>query len=412
MLAQAYRRSINDQPSGWSGFGINYYDQDWNFIESAEKQIREGPEVSQNDFASSVERLSLGHRIPSNAYFAVTWIWNTSENTITIADNVGLYNYFPEGQFIFNSNAPVYHRYQLREYKYRNVVANGGFDFWAFADLSETQFYPDQDNGPEELFPSLDASSFWEIANPYNGSVVPKFDEDVVEIGNFESNASMAQQIELVPGEKYTFRTLAQPEIVFGDGRTLDKHFGTIGIDFFDKDWNEISEVVQKMNGPRLTEFVVPENTAHSFVWVWTPKATGNGEFTILNLRDVVIKRYQPKDLRPHVYMTGSPGVVTSRSGDAVQISLSAIAGSELRFTGGEVKIIGPNGVETARGIAGGNTGGGVWELNYYFPPGGSWGPEDNGTYQVKVCREYVTSDEGVNPQTTVGSFQVMIPND
>ena len=87
----------------------------------------------------------------------------------------------------------------------------------------------------------------------------------------------MWQQLTVEPGARYSFRTLVDNIPVYGGFSSVNNHYGTIGIDFFDASWNEIADVRLDANGPRLTDFVVPAETQFATVWVWTPPAISCG---------------------------------------------------------------------------------------------------------------------------------------
>ncbi|MEM7452832.1 MAG: hypothetical protein AAF456_00625 [Planctomycetota bacterium] len=411
---KAVHQSLDGSTDGYAGFGINYYDVNFNFLRREEKKIPvtvSSPVVQPPDF-DDVRPTTLGARIPAGARFAVIWVWNVGANDVTYADNFGIYNYFQFGQFSYDVRRPVGLRYRAAESEFRNLLFNGTTDFRGIADLAGQDFYPDRPYGADELFPEFSGDDFWRVLNPFNDSVRPFQPTGSVRVGNYSEAAVMWQQINVQPGERYSFRTLVDNIPVFGGFNSVQNHYGTIGIDFFDSSWNEITDVRLDANGPRLTDFVVPEETRFATVWVWTPPAR-SGQYTDLDLREIEIKKFEDADFAPKVRLLSQPPAITSVPTGPVGIAIFGQAGSPVSFpqfgAGGDVTVTGPAGSFGISYITGGPRGDGLWELIY-----ADWNFPDNvpvnGMYEIRVSPGFVTDGQSESPETVVGYLEVAIP--
>lgn len=66
--------------NGWSGFGLDFFDEDWNKIEGYSEQIT----------TSAWSEYELEYTAPANAVRATTWVWKGGNSGSTYLDNVSL----------------------------------------------------------------------------------------------------------------------------------------------------------------------------------------------------------------------------------------------------------------------------------------------------------------------------------
>lgn len=298
-------------PAGWAGIGVIYYDAQWGFIDSFEKQLNESGGVDQLG-NTKLNPCSLGLRVPPNAAHAIIWAANDSANTTTYIDNLFLFDYFKS-----------YHLYP-------GPNLNGTYP------STVTDLYGQNHQ--------LSGLHFWNLA----GSI----DTGTGVIGTVGAPSSIAQELTLTPGRSYTIR-------VYSDStRAPDAPLVNFGVDYFDASWRRIGgqlttvSTIDFSNVDTL-QADVPADAVHSVQWVWVDALTANigqqqfGPFFIsvdeVDLTPPVVALKQPvadrtqSDVGLQVTYTYTDNTGSFPNVDTSRISLVGPSGPTNYFVGWEV---------------------------------------------------------------------------
>ena len=231
-------KSAKSGLAGWAGIGVIYYDAQWGFIDSFEKQINEsrGLDIEGQPIMNPC---SLGVRVPPNAVHSIIWAANDAANTTTYIDNLVLLDYF-------------------KSYPgYQGAIADG-------PNLDGT--FPSY---VADLFGQVHALSglqFWNLS----GSI----DMGTGAIGTVGTPSSIAQELQLKPGSSYS--------ITFFSYTARDPNAAAnAGVDYFDANWQKIGGTIIPLaayNSSNADTFEtdVPAGAVHSVLWVWVDALTAN----------------------------------------------------------------------------------------------------------------------------------------
>lgn len=261
----------------WAGFGVTYYDQWWNEVHGAQKQIRRGD--------GNPIRQSLGIEYPADAVFAYVWVWNDCCSTTTV-ESLSVDNFFPEG-FEFDAGAPPGDQYRITYPERRNLIENGDFGAARFFDFAAGQSF-------------YEGHEFWNRQAADNAIVFEQVPGGLpfsaMRLGDPNSSALMYQIVpEVTGGGDYTFEVLGGRRQVFEAAP-----YAIAGIDFFDGSWNKLGaqtmvlddvlRIGKLVSAPRQSRNLeAPPETSHAVVWVWV-EALGDNQYADLWLSSVELR--------------------------------------------------------------------------------------------------------------------------
>lgn len=244
LAIQAYRESLVDFSAGeWAGFGITYYDANWNEVFKYEKEIQgakfNGPWRGDGD---GISPHSIGCVVPQNARHALMWIWMTGSNNRVYADEFGLFDY--------QTNAIT------------NLIAAG-------SDLYEANGNPTTLVGNEFWLPASPEDQAGINAEQYLVSLRGSTSTlKTIALGQpTRSTVAYQNLLRLEPGKTYQY--------TYSVDRNVPLSF--MGVDFFDANQNRISGVTREITigdanpftgAPRFN-FTVPANAARTTAWFW-----------------------------------------------------------------------------------------------------------------------------------------------
>lgn len=383
----------------WSGFGVTYYDATWNEVSVQYKEIKAN---ANNGNAST--RYAIGLVPPANAAWAYVWVWNNNGNGYVQAGDFKVVNYFPEGNFNYDPNAPSGSTYTQTFPSNRNRVINGNFETARNAQ-----------NGDR-----YEADEFWSVVG--SDSEVFYFNDGGLGIPNgirMGSNAETNLIYQNVPdvqaGQEYTLKINAG-RVDYQGGSP----FAVAGVDFYDAGGNKIGSasngldkdwIFGKFGGPQLDviNFTPPNGTTRTVLWVWAEATGASNALVYVNSLSIRPREYQA----PTIDFVSAPEITTSKSGAATirirdndRIDGDSIDGRDFRF-------IGPNGQELPLYVNDPNPFFGPGDEYYYYTQR-ALTSADNGTWRI-FYREGEIADVTGNKLyrgkfTYMGSFEVNIP--
>lgn len=242
LAIQAYRESLTDFSAGeWAGFGITYYNEDFEEVFKYEKEISgakfNGPWRGDGD---GISPHAIGCVVPRNAKHALIWIWMTGSNNRVYADEFGLFNYS----------------------SYSNLIAEG-------ADLHEAQGVPTTLEGSEFWLPASPQDEAGIGAEQYVVNLKGNISEiDTVAIGQ-SGRPTIAYQnlLRLEPGKDYQY--------IYSVWNNVPLSY--MGVDFFDANGNRVDGVSREITpadanpftgAPRFS-FTFPNNAVKATAWFW-----------------------------------------------------------------------------------------------------------------------------------------------
>lgn len=247
---------------GWAGIGISYYDSQWGFIQTFEKQINVPTGLDEFDEPALLP-CTLGVNVPPNAVHSIIWISNDGANTETIADALYLFDYFDRPQ---------------------TILTNPTTEAWPIEDV----------NGQIHFISGL---QFWNI----NGGFI---DVGNGTIGTAGLPSSVSQELRNVqPGTSLQFR------VYHYAGRASDAVPANVGVDYFDVNWQRIGGTSEFLNSaPNFDSFTdlnvtIPTGAAHSIFWIWVDALPDN--VSNQHLRTIYISTQLNDTVKPTATIAG-----------------------------------------------------------------------------------------------------------
>lgn len=250
-------------------------------------------------------------------------------------------------------------------------------------------------------------------SDPSSAVYVDQANDDLIISGGSET--VVWRSANLAAGQSYRLELTAG---LFSDG---DAPPAAVGVDFFDADRNEVSEIFLGVDvasdATQSIEFVVPDGTNEATVWAWVGEST-NQSVTELTIDELTIDQVDSSDVTPPLVRLATQ-TDTIKEGEAPSFVIVYSDDAGLPESGefpvrlvdrSQLIVTNPNGeiVPTVT-FTGGETDvpGEVFEL-YGVDPSATSYPE--GMYSVQIGSGFVADRSGnFAPAQDLGSFDVQL---
>lgn len=402
------RRSNLDHPSsGWAGFGVTYYDEFFNTIDVVSREIKE----AAGTISLSELRYEISTRIPDNAVFANIWVWNSNNTTSTTVDEFSIAHFFPDNDVLARDGVLVDPRKVDR-----NLISNGTFQ----------QYGRYQD----DIVVGLSGTSFWSTDVAENGTGI-QFRSGFLEVGARDCATSLWQNIDVAANTTYELRVDALRRNVQGGFSPMGRPWASIGVDFYDSNWQFLSKEVIAVNDVtasaevdllnyfvnnpatvKTASFSSPAGARYASCWIWI-EGSGPERFVPLVVRSLRLRAVGLDVSPPTAAVTREPITTGGATQIGFDILITEPSGLGANVPGAEATVSGPNGyrrdVVVLRSLGIGN--GTTVLISTVDAPGGQLGREDNGIYTVTILAGQIQDIYGnFMPQQQIGTIEVNIP--
>ena len=278
IVCNARKRRIDGQagPLGWTGFGVTYYDEDWNQIQTFEQQIFD-VKLANFNFPNGYSQTGLGIQVPEAARHSVLWLANDGDNTELYADDFVLLNMF-RGLPLVDESQPVGEQFTQDPANDNLVINSSLLAIIAFDDVLPLE----QENRPGRFVICTD-DSFWQKFGVVQDPIWGRFNFGTAAFST--GIGSYWQNIRLEPETEY--------ELILrynGEGQI------SFGVDQYDQGWQFLSNVNRatpffnsRFNNEDRFVFRTVEGARNGSVWVWF--GPENVDFTAFDISEVVLRK-------------------------------------------------------------------------------------------------------------------------
>lgn len=244
----------------YAGFGITYYDVNFNELEVQQKPIGESVGNAQRGFGDGMVPYSIGLVVPPNARFAYIWIWNSDAANDVLVDKFELGNFMKDDDYTVDQGG-----LRATPNERTNAILNGSMD---------TLFNFDEYWQIEETFDTVYPASIYGIFN--NG-----YFNRLRMGGTYNPNLIFQRVSDIQPGAAYDFTAFYERGVESGTLGSSGPPQATAGVDFFDANGNKIETAtlsLQKVADPisinqtkfiETTSVTIPANASYAYAWVW-----------------------------------------------------------------------------------------------------------------------------------------------